>query len=114
MSGKITGALEDLGTEWHITLFFCDAEKLGKFRTSNKESVCEIIDVQYWEHVDLTVLILKSDLINERHNYYKSLGYGYDYEFIPHATVGKGNLVDKYSGEIGTAYFIGNEYVRSF
>ena len=114
MSGKITGALEVLGSDWHVTLFFCNAEKLGKFRTSNEEGLCYIVDVQYWERVDLTVLILKSDFINERHEYYKSLGYGYDYEFIPHATVGKGDLVDKYKDKIGLSYFVGNEYVRSF
>lgn len=114
MSGKITGALEIIGTDWHVTLFFCNAEKLGRIRTYDKESVCEIVDVQYWERVDLTVLILKSDLVNDRYEYYKNLGYGYDYEFIPHATVGKGDLTSEYKNHIGTSYIIGNEYVRSF
>lgn len=114
MGGKITGALEILGTDWHVTLFFCDAVKLGKLKTSNRESRCTVIDVQYWEHVNLTVLILESDLINERRNYYKDLGYSYDYEFIPHATVGRGNLVDEYRGKIDKSYLVGNEYVRTF
>lgn len=114
MSGKITTALEILGTDWHVTLCFCDAKKLGKFRTSNKAKAGVVTGVEYWEMVDLTVLVIKSSFANERHDYYKFLGYTYDYEFIPHATVGKGDLVKEYSRYIGREIVLGNEYARTF
>jgi len=114
MSGKITAALEVLGTEWHVTLCFCDAEKLGKFRTSSKEKAGIVVGVEYWERVDLTVLIIRSSFANERHGYYKSLGYTYAYDFIPHATVGKGDLVNQYLSYIGRKIVLGNEYARTF
>lgn len=116
--GNFTAALEVANTDWHITLCFCKAEKLGRFRTGHEATAsCKVIDVKHWKDHDITVLIFDNPpggLIDRRHNYYKKLGYGYDHEFIPHATVAKDNQVDKFKHYIGKSLMVGGEYARTF
>ena len=111
---NFTAALEVIGTPYHVTLCFCPTVKAGKFRTTNCTDKAKILSVQYWERVNLTVMVLESDLINARHEYYKKLGYTYAYEFIPHATIGSGDLVSENTSIIGSTLEVGNEYARIY
>lgn len=117
---KFTSALSVISTDAdlfgkHLTLSFCDAVKSGKFQTSIMEGPARIIDVQYWERVNLTVLILDSDFARARHEYYQSLGYTYDLEWIPHITYGKGNLVDNIKDSyLDRNLILGREYARTY
>lgn len=113
---KFTAALlsEDNYIKGHITLCFCDADKAGKFSTFSGKGIAHIVDVQYWERVDLTVLIVDCKLANERHEYYKELGYTYDYEFIPHISLGKGDLTSDSGYLKGDRIVVGSEYARIY
>lgn len=114
---NFTSALRVLGTEWHITLCFCKAKRLGKFQTSNEKDKVKVSHVVYWINSDVTVLIFEDkpdSIIDRRHKYYGELGYGYDYPFVPHATVGKGNQVESFKHLIGETFEIGDEYARTF
>ena len=112
---KFTAALNvlDAQIDGHITLCFCDANKSGKVSTHHGHGIATVIDVVYWERVDLTVALVDCDLAIERHEYYKANGYGYDHDFIPHITIGKGNLADEMLSLKGDKLVVGNEYVRT-
>lgn len=111
---KFTAALGIDGTDLHVTVCFCDAVKAGKFRTSTHAGSGTIVKVEYWEQCDLTVAIVDSNFAFDRHEYYKLIGYGYDHEFIPHATLGSGNLVSEYSGMIGREIVLSGESARIY
>lgn len=113
---KFTAALRVLDSkiDGHITLCFCETKKSGKVSTHNGNGVATVIDVVYWERVDLTVALVDCDLAMERHEYYKSNGYDYDHEFIPHVTIGKGDLVADNLAINGERLIVGNEYIRIF
>ena len=113
---NFTAALDILNPniDGHITLCFCEVKKSGKVSTHYGHGEAIIIDVVYWPHVDLTVILVECSLANERHEYYKSHGYDYDHEFIPHVTIGKGNLVEGNKWLKGDVLVVGNEYVRVF
>ncbi len=103
-----------ISSDWHVTLCFAPCVKGAKIQTSQSIGWARIVEITYWEHVDLTVLILKSDHVMKRHNYYKEAGYLYGLEFIPHVTVGTGDLCHEYMGLIGEKLMLSNEYVRVF
>lgn len=111
---KFTSALMVEGNDWHVTLCFCDAVKGGKFKTSAGRGRGTIVGVEYWQKPDVTVLIIDSEYIEDRHKYYKSLGYSYDHEFIPHATISKGDTVNEHSHFKGEFIIIGDEYARIY
>jgi hypothetical protein len=113
---KFTAALkvDDPTIDGHITLCFCDAKKGGKFSTSPVKGIATVIDAEYWEKPDLTVLLIDCKFAVERHEYYKSIGYTYDYEFIPHISVSKGNLVGEFKAMKGEILSVGNEYARIY
>ena len=111
---NFTSALK-LENDLHITLCFCPAEnKKGKVSTWSGISTALVVSVEYWENVDVTVLIMQSDLAHERHEYYKENGYTYGYEFKPHATVSKGDTKKEHQHLIGSEIKIIGEYVRVF
>lgn len=118
MAAKFTAALEvDLlgagPSGLHLTLCFCDAKKAKKIATSNSLSYdATIIAIEYWSNSNLTVAVISSVYANERHKYYNDHGYGYDHEFIPHATLGKGDLTKKFAHLVNFKPVLGPEYVR--
>ena len=111
---KFTSALCIDGTDLHVTLCFCDAVKSGKFKTSNGRGKGVVIGVEYWESADITVALIDSSFIYDRHEYYKILGYGYDYNFIPHATLSKGNTVSEHKTMKGDIVILCDEYARIY
>lgn len=113
---KFTSALvvENGPIDGHITLCFCDTEKAGKFSTFNGKGAATVVDVEYWEHVDITVLVVDCQVAKIRHEYYKSLGYTYDHEFIPHITVGRGDVVSDFIHLKGDRFIVGSEYARIY
>lgn len=113
---KFTAALKviDANFDGHITLCFCDAIKGGKVSTSNHRYEAEIVGVSYWKHVNLTVMLVKSEYASERHKYYNDNGYTYDHVFIPHITVGGGDVVSEFKKHIGDVFYIGDEYIRIY
>lgn len=113
---KFTAALsvEDHEIKGHITLCFCDARKAGKFSTSNAKGAATVINVEYWDRVDLTVLTVDCKLAIERHEYYTDLGYTYDYDFLPHITMGKGDLTNELMHLKGERLIVGSEYARIY
>lgn len=114
---KFTAALkviDESAFSGHVTLCFCDANKGGKVSTNSGQDDATISDVVYWPHVDLTVLLVDSEFAHDRYNYYKENGYTYDHEFIPHITVGKGDVVEDFKRLIGFEFYLGEEYIRIF
>ena len=113
---KFTAALnvEDSQIDGHITLCFCDCIKSKKFSTFQGKGVATVTDIEYWERVDLTVMLVDCPLAEERQKYYHDLGYTYDYEFIPHISLGKGDKVSEYSHFKGEKLIVGNEYARLY
>ena len=94
---------------------FCDAKKGDKISTlSFSEGEAVVMNVTYWKEADITVAIVDCKLAVQRHEYYKNAGYGYDHEFIPHITLGKGNQVDKYSELLYKYFPVGEEYIRLY
>ncbi len=111
---QVTAALEVEGG-YHITLCFCEADKLlGKIKTWQGSDIALVTGVEYWKKANVTVLKVDCELAFKRHGYYKHLGYGYDHEYSPHITVSRGNHVDNFNHLIGQALAITGEYFRVF
>ena len=113
---KFTSALKVIDTPYHITLSFCDVvPRMGKFTTSRISTFVNVTDIVYWKDSDVTVALLgNTRVIMKRKEYWESMGYTYDMEFIPHFTVGKGDVVKENTHLIGNDYDAGDEYARLF
>ncbi len=113
---NFTAALkvEDHQVEGHITLCFCEANKGDKFSTSGAKGIATVINVEYWDWVDITVLTVDCKLAVERHEYYSSLGYTYDYEFLPHISMSKGDTTKELMHLKGEKLIVGSEYARLY
>ena len=113
---KFTSALKATGhgVDGHITLSFCDVQKAGKFQTTDSSQLACVYAIEYWGRVNLTVALVDSPLAWERFEYWSGLGYTYDLEFIPHITLGEGDLTKKYEHLIGEAMLIDGEYARLY
>lgn len=84
----------------------------ARFETTNLTEYAIIADVQYWELVGLTVLILESELAVARNKYFTDLGFKYDYEYIPHVTIAQGDCAEEYMSMVGNSVYLHDEYVR--
>lgn len=112
--GKFTAALvvED---KYHITLCFCDTNsRAGKVSTWHGWDKAKVIAVEYWKKPRVTVLLVESALVTQRHEYYVKHGYTYDHDFVPHVTVAHRNELDKWKGMVGKEVSITGEYIRIF
>lgn len=110
---KFTAALNVLGTDYHVTLAFCEARKGGKIATSTAIADGVITDVVYWSGSNVTVALIDSELIRRRHQYYTDNGYPYEgYHHIPHATLSRFDDVVNFQHLKGTTVTLGDEYVR--
>ena len=108
----ISGGID--GYNLHLTTCFCDAERAGKFSTSEHVGCAIVTSVEYWEHVDITVLVVDCEFAMKRNQYFSDLGYGYDHKFIPHLTIGKGDLTSCFGFMVGEEMILGNEYARIY
>ena len=84
----------------HVTLSFGDTKATDKlsFNELMRFFPCQgyVKEVVYWERPDVTVALLNTENILSAQKYCQSVGFDYDLDFIPHITLGKGNLVDKF------------------
>jgi hypothetical protein len=98
----------------HITTMFSEFTGSGKFSTSTSIGNAHIIDVVYWENVDVTVALVDCAFAWDRYEFFTSLGFNYDLEYQPHITVSKesGNCVEEFKHLIGTSVTIGKEYFK--
>lgn len=114
MSLKFTSAL-CVGDKHHVTLSFCEmTPKMNKVSTSKTESICRVDSVVYWPKPNITVGLVSSMFITNRFEYWQKNGYTYDHEFIPHITLGSGDVVSEFSHLIGEALPVHSEYFRIF
>jgi len=73
-----------------------------------------VIRVEYWKKPRVTVLLVESPLIFERHEYYAKHGYTYDHEFVPHITMSHKNEVERWKHMVGKELSVIGEYIRIF
>jgi hypothetical protein len=117
---KFTAALRVISERWpgatktHVTLAFCDVVHAAKIQTSDpRAGDATITAVQYWSGPDITVLLIDSYFVRDRHGYYIENGYQYEgHDFNPHITVTKGNKVEDFEYLIGRQIGLGDEYIR--
>jgi hypothetical protein len=110
---KFTAALNVIGTDYHVTLAFCDAKRGGKVHTSAAIADGLITDVVYWQGSNVTVALIDSELVRRRHQYYTDNGYPYEgYHHVPHATLSRGNTVADHLDLVGSIVTLGEEYIR--
>lgn len=111
---NFTAALQVLNTDWHVTLCFAPCVRGKKVETSFHFGGATVLNVVYWEHCDLTVALVKCYLAEDRAKYWAQRGYGYTLGFVPHFTLGKGNVVNKHQYLIGKTFTLGHEYCRVY
>lgn len=105
--------LEVLGTEWHITTMYAPLKPTGRITTDSSVHTAKIIDVVYWEHVDLTVALVESEFATSCYNKWVERGFDMEFDsYVPHITVGKGDQTETFHWMKGSNYQIGREYVR--
>lgn len=109
-----TIALNVLNTDYHLSLIFMEPIRTKKAQTSPLTGSGTIFDVVYWEHCDLTVALVNSDFVQQRFQYWQSLGYSYNLQFKPHFTIGKGDLTQEYKHLIHKEISLGEEYFRLY
>jgi hypothetical protein len=98
----------------HVTTMFSDLVPTSRLYGGIESGLAKVIDVQYWKEPDITVLKLKAPIAVRHYNDYTELGFIYDHEYIPHATLCKGNQKNKYLGLIGEVMTLSDPYVRLF
>lgn len=102
---------------FHLTLMYGELKATPRFYLGEhgmRGHGTNVEDIVYWEHVDLTVAIINhTKYLQDRFDFYsKELGIEYDYEFVPHVTLGKGNLVEEHAYLKGTDVDFSDEYIR--
>lgn len=100
----------------HITTSFSVITgKVPKFESLGVEHLmkfkCIVKEIVYWEHVGLTVALVDSPDSHKRFEQLKQLGFKYEHEFVPHITIGKGDLVEEHQALVGVKVFIVGEYM---
>lgn len=83
----------------HVTLSFGDTKATKKLSFNELmrffPSQGYVKDVVYWERADVTVALLNTENVLEAQRYCASVGFDYDLDFIPHITLGRGDLVSE-------------------
>lgn len=111
---NFTAALEVFDTPYHITVCFAACKKGKKVTTSTDWGTCVVTAVEYWAHCDLTVALVTSEFCDIRAKYWEDNGYWYTLGYLPHFTLGKGDLREQYSDLVDNVYTVGNEYCRVY
>ncbi|VTP12626.1 hypothetical protein PUATCC27989T_00438 [Phytobacter ursingii] len=100
----------------HLTICYMQVSPTSKLDVNYimpSSAEAEVSSIEYWEGVNLTVAIIKS---KEAHEAYKSVsdaGFTYDLEFIPHVTIGSGDIVADCVHLVGKSLTVGNPYIRA-
>lgn len=98
----------------HVTTMFSDLIPTPRLYGGIDNGLAKVIDVQYWKEPDITVLKLTAPIAVRHYHEYCNLGFKYDHEYIPHATICKGNQKNKYLNLIGEVMTLSDPYVRLF
>lgn len=118
LQAKFLDLKEDVADDkFHLTLMYAPMKATSRFYFGNSGSLgygSDVLDVVYWEHVDLTVALIKNTKnIQKRFDFYSNdLGLEYGYEFVPHVTLGSGDLTDEYGYLKNTPVDLSNEYMK--
>lgn len=125
MSLKIYAALSayykntnGLVEEGHITLAFMTVKETSKLKINSllPDSIItvKVKDVEYWEKANVTVLVLEENKdISSIQSSLTSAGFIYEhFEFKPHITISKGNVVNNYKSLKETTVYINDLYLR--
>lgn len=95
----------------HITTSFTKIDSsTPKITLQDVNSFCVISSIKYLPHGNVTVAVINSLEILEVHAQKMSMGFNYDYDFIPHITLCRGDSSDKYDYLIGEQVKLKNEY----
>lgn len=91
----------------HVTLAYAPVQVTDKLDVDSLSHLGAgvICKVEYWAHVDLTVALIVSTPVLETQKALEHGGFGYDHEFIPHITIGKGDSVQQH--KIAEGYSVG-------
>lgn len=100
----------------HLTLSFGDAIETNKLSFSElmRFFPCQgyVKDVVYWERANVTVALLNVENILCAQKYCESVGFSYDLEFVPHITLGKGDVADESKALVGNSFELVDCYIR--
>ncbi|WP_211837976.1 hypothetical protein [Proteus terrae] len=99
----------------HVTLCYMKAEETKKLYINDifpEKEVGEVVDVVYWERVNLTVAIVKCEQIVTANKFLDDAGFKYGYEFIPHVTICTGDESFNLKRLIGMYLILEKPYVR--
>lgn len=102
---------------FHLTIMYAPMKATGRHYLGQAGTLgygTDVEDVVYWKHVDLTVAVIRNTNNIQRRfdKYSKELGFEYEHEFIPHITLGSGDLTDKYAYLKGTDVDLSTEYMK--
>ncbi len=118
LKARFLNLKEDVPSDkFHLTVMFAPLKATPRFYLDVAGILThetEVIDVVYWAHVDLTVaLVNNTSSIQHRFDTYSNdLGFEYDYDFVPHVTLGSGNITKKYSYLKNTDIDLFDEYIK--
>lgn len=80
----------------HVTLAYDEVGATSMFDINQlgilKNAALRIKDVTYWDKADVTVAELDCERLHVAQQTLDAAGFGYNYEFRPHVTLGKGDL----------------------
>lgn len=102
----------------HITLSFLEmteTDKLfpGQIFPSDKKLSGFVSGIEYWKHKNLTVLLVESPDLHIAQKQLSEVGFTYNqYDFLPHITIGAGDLTEQYSSMIGESVSFSDFYIR--
>lgn len=105
----------DILNDKHLTICYMSASattKLDVNRIMPAPVVATVSKVEYWERVNLTVALIDSPDVHSAYEVSKTSGFTYDLEFMPHVTLGCGDITNEHQCLVGKILSIGNPYVR--
>lgn len=98
----------------HVTLCHMTPKETKKLHFDFFKPIkCNVTDIQYWGKPNLTVAILDPAELQKLQSQLHNIGYKYeDYEFVPHITLGVGDLSLKYQSLVNQAATVSTPYIR--
>lgn len=106
---------QDRRLNGHITTSFTVVQgKMPKIFTrpaSYPRELAMVVAVEYWAKPDVTVALVESRHLLDRHIDLLEVGLSYEHEFRPHITLTRGDALTEYAGCVGVQVCLGDEYV---
>lgn len=120
VSESFSNKLKELGSNMkshHCTVMYSEKMPVGKIHNLIERFTVPITEIRHWPGADgvgYTVAILDSGMLHDWYSYFISLGCEYDFEYIPHITLEKGNgdTSEKYKSLIGQWVIFDYQYVQ--